>query len=38
MRRTLRRLNDYHVGAEFGQQPSPDGGELVAELDNTNSR
>jgi hypothetical protein len=37
MRRTSRWLNDYHIGTEFAQQPSTNGGELVAELDDTNS-
>jgi hypothetical protein len=33
-----RRFDDNDVGAEFGEYPSPYGSELVADLDDANSR
>lgn len=33
MRRSGGRFDDDDLGAEFGEQPPPDGGELAADFD-----
>jgi hypothetical protein len=37
MRGPSGRLDDNHLGAEFGEHPATYGGELVADLDDANS-